>query len=121
METSSSIPWKDRLRQERIRRNWRQQDLADRLGTTLTTIQRWERGNQQPSAYLRVKLCALFGKSAEELGLVEVNPSPLPGTQEEGLETVQVYSSTSEVPGLWTVPYLRNPHFTGRDDLLEVG
>ena len=63
MDASASLPWKDRLRQERIRRNWRQQELANQLGTTVSTIQRWERGSQQPSAYFRIKLCALFGKS----------------------------------------------------------
>lgn len=72
MEQRSSLPsWHTRLRQERIGRNWRQQDLADHLGTTVVTIKRWERGSQRPSAYFRVKLCALFGKSAGELGLVE--------------------------------------------------
>ncbi len=43
--------WSERLRQERIRRNWRQQDLADQLGTTVITIKRWERGRQLPSSY----------------------------------------------------------------------
>ncbi|HET8840033.1 MAG TPA: helix-turn-helix domain-containing protein [Ktedonobacteraceae bacterium] len=61
--------WKDRLKQERIQHNWRQQDLADQLGTTVVTVQRWERGSHQPSAYFRIKLCVLFGKSAQELGL----------------------------------------------------
>ncbi|GHO97531.1 hypothetical protein KSF_075790 [Reticulibacter mediterranei] len=65
----------NRLRQERIARNWRQRDLAEQLGTTIVSVTRWERGIQQPSAYFRVKLCALFGKSAEELGLLARNPS----------------------------------------------
>jgi len=59
-----------RLRQERFRCNWRQCDVADQLGTTVITIKRWERGSYQPSPYFRAKLCALFGKSAEELGFV---------------------------------------------------
>jgi len=54
----------ERLRQSRIERNWRQQDVADQLGVALVTMQRWERGYQQPSAYYRVKLSALFGVSA---------------------------------------------------------
>src|SRR5581483_2737822 len=119
MGASASQSWKDRIRQERIQRNWRQQDLADQLGTTVSTIQRWERGSQQPSAYFRVKLCALFGKSAEELGLVEGHTSSPSVTEQPEAEVVQVPSSPTEAPGLWTVPYLRNPHFTGRDDLLE--
>ena len=119
MDAPASLPWKDRLRQERIRRNWRQQELADQLGTTVSTIQRWERGSQQPSAYFRIKLCALLGKSAEELGLVEAKASPPSIAEEEVSETIQASSSPAEASGLWTVPYLRNPHFTGRDDLLE--
>ena len=60
----------DRLRQERVRRDWRQRELADQVGTTVVTVNRWERGIQQPSAYFRLKLCALFSKSEEELGFV---------------------------------------------------
>src|SRR5690348_5303788 len=74
MELSHGTRVNERLRQERIRRNWRQRDLAEQLGTTVTTVKRWERGYQQPSAYFQIKLCVLFGKTAEELGLVEENP-----------------------------------------------
>ena len=70
LEQHTMLIWKDQLRQERVRRNWRQQDLADHLGTSVVTVQRWERGSHCPSAYFRIKLCALFGKSAEELGFV---------------------------------------------------
>ncbi|HEU5377619.1 MAG TPA: FxSxx-COOH system tetratricopeptide repeat protein [Ktedonobacteraceae bacterium] len=110
---------KDQLRHERIQRNWRQQDLADQLGTTVVTVQRWERGSHQPSAYFRLKLCTLFGKSAEELGLVAVDPSS-PIITETVSETRPIPSSPPETPAaLWTVPYRRNPHFTGRDELLD--
>jgi tetratricopeptide (TPR) repeat protein/transposase-like protein/transcriptional regulator with XRE-family HTH domain len=104
----------EHLRRERIERNWRQQDLADQLGTTISTVQRWERGSQQPSAYFRVKLCTLFGKSAQELGLAETFSSP-----PESTEVPQAGSSPFEEISLWTVPYARNPHFTGREDLLQ--
>jgi predicted ATPase/DNA-binding XRE family transcriptional regulator len=66
----------DLLRQERIRCNWRQREVADRLGTTVVTVNRWERGIQQPSAYFRLKLCTLFGKSAEELGFFQEPSHP---------------------------------------------
>lgn len=102
------------LRQQRIRRNWRQHDVADQLGTTVTTIGRWERGEQQPGAYFRVKLCALFGLSAQELGLVETLAPP-----PESAEVTPVGSVPREDISLWTVPYARNPHFTGRDDVLQ--
>jgi transcriptional regulator with XRE-family HTH domain len=68
MEAFPESHWNDRLRQERVARNWRQLDIAEQLGTAVLTIKRWERGSQRPSAYFRVRLCALFGKSAEELG-----------------------------------------------------
>src|SRR6202140_2882995 len=102
------------LRRQPIGRNWRQQDVADQLGTTVTTIQRWERGHQQPGPYYRVKLCTLFGLGARELGLVETFSSP-----PESTEVTQAGSAPSEESSLWTVPYARNPHFTGRDDLLQ--
>ncbi len=105
----------EHLRRHRIERNWRQQDLADQLGITVTTIQRWERGSQQPSAYYRVKLCSLFGLDAHELGLVETFSSPSESTE----VTEEAESAPSEEISLWTVPYARNPHFTGRDDLLQ--
>jgi tetratricopeptide (TPR) repeat protein/transcriptional regulator with XRE-family HTH domain len=104
----------EHLRRQRIERNWRQQDLADQLGTTVTTIQRWERGHQQPSAYYRVKLCTLFGLDAHELGLVETFVSP-----PERTEVTEIGKTLPEEISLWTVPYARNPHFTGRDDLLQ--
>jgi tetratricopeptide (TPR) repeat protein/transcriptional regulator with XRE-family HTH domain len=104
----------EHLRRHRIERNWRQQDLADLLGTTVTTIQRWERGHQQPSAYYRVKLCTLFGLDVQELGLAETFSSST-----EWTEVTEKRSAPSEDISLWTVPYARNPHFTGREDLLQ--
>jgi tetratricopeptide (TPR) repeat protein/transcriptional regulator with XRE-family HTH domain len=110
MDAPSALSWKDRIRQERIRRNWRQQDLADQLGTTVVTIQRWERGTQQPGAYFRAKICALFGKSAEELGFV----APVQET------AVAPREAEATFPFLWNVPYPRNPFFTGRGDILAT-
>src|SRR3954466_6102995 len=93
------------LRRLRIEHNWRQQDIADQLGTTVTTIGRWERGHQQPSAYYRVKLCTLFGKSAQELGLLEESVSP---SENNTIDAAPVVSASSEESALWTVPYARN-------------
>ena len=118
METSNNTQRNDLLRQARIERDWRQRDLAEQLGTTVVTVKRWERGYQQPSPYFRVKLCSLFGKRAEELGLVEGELS-VPMMEEDVSETEQVSVSPTEPRALWMVPYVRNPHFTGRDELLE--
>ncbi len=118
MERFSSPSWSKRLQHERILRNWRQQDLADHLETTVVTIRRWERGSQQPSAYFRVKQCVLFGISAQELGLVEPAATSPGATVGEGGTPTQAPSI--EAPStLWAMPYPRNPFFTGRDPLLE--
>jgi tetratricopeptide (TPR) repeat protein/transcriptional regulator with XRE-family HTH domain len=119
MNISDKAHFKDLLRQERIRRNWRQRDVADQVGTTVVTANRWESGIQQPSAYFRLKLCTLFGKSAEELGLVETNLQPSVLTEtEEAKKTPS--SSPENTSALWTIPYRRNPYFTGRDELLQL-
>lgn len=55
---------------ERKQRAWLQQDVADRVGTTRVTISRWEHGITLPSPYFRQQLCAVFEKSATELGLL---------------------------------------------------
>jgi tetratricopeptide (TPR) repeat protein/transcriptional regulator with XRE-family HTH domain len=109
------------LRRQRLQHNWRLSDIADQLGTAVTTVQRWERGSQQPGLYYRAKLCELFDLPAWELGfgeaLVPAVPSALPPSEEKA----------SFLPGhaaepviLWTVPCMRNPHFTGRDELLRL-
>src|SRR6266700_2755461 len=117
MSTPNGIYGNNRLRQERIARNWRQRDLAEQIGTTVITVKRWERGKQQPSTHFRIKLCTLFGKSVEELGLIEENSLPSATTQHDTSEAIPIY--TTERLSLWTIPYPRNPHFAGREDLLE--
>ena len=112
------MPRNERLRQLRLERGFRQQDVADQLGIALVTIQRWERGFQRPSAYYRLKLSALFGLSAQELGLVGA-PSSRASAENESRETARPGVAASDELALWTVHYARNPHFTGREDLLS--
>jgi tetratricopeptide (TPR) repeat protein/transcriptional regulator with XRE-family HTH domain len=106
---------KSKLRDERLRRQWTQQDLADRLQTTKLTIGRWERGISVPSPHFRLKLCALFGKDADALGL-----RPALTKQDEELSAQQrIAAQNSHTPSLlWNLPYPRNPFFTGRDGVL---
>jgi transcriptional regulator with XRE-family HTH domain len=104
------------LRIERLQRQWSQRELAERVGATIATVKRWERRAATPSPYFRLKLTALFGKSEEELGLGDANVLPITSPEKDVDEEVQI----SYTPALWTVPYRRNPYFTGRDDLLHL-
>jgi tetratricopeptide (TPR) repeat protein/transcriptional regulator with XRE-family HTH domain len=65
-----------RLRRERELAGWSQQYVAEQIGAPSSYyISRWERGAATPRPYYRAKLCALFGKDAEALGLVASPPS----------------------------------------------
>lgn len=61
----------ERLRCERERRGWSRDFVAQKVGSDVHTVGRWERGNTFPSPYYRQKLCELFEKNAEELGLIK--------------------------------------------------
>lgn len=106
------------LIEERKRRQWSQQEMADLLGTTQHTVSRWERGASAPGPYFRTKLCALFGKTAQELGLLQ---EKFPGSVPSGADTPEAEYTRAEDDEfvLWMVPYPRNPHFTGREELLD--
>ncbi len=118
MDIHTSIRSNTQLRQERIRRNWRQRDLADQLGTTVVTVNRWERGIQQPNAYFRVKLCALFGKSAEELGILPQNTQPALMIEEAGPEKQLVAFTPIEEASVSSMSGPRNPFSTDSDEIL---
>ncbi len=66
------------LRRQRTNRGWSQQRVAEQLDTTEDMVSKWERGVSKPSPFYREKLCALFGMSAEELGLIDhANHGPI--------------------------------------------
>ena len=116
MAEAKPIP-NQKLRHERERRAWSQLDVADKVGTTPLNVGRWERGITMPGPYFRQKLCEIFEKSAQELGLVHENT----GTETPIEAPLHVPSTapTQEVPPLvWNVPYNRNPLFTGREEIL---
>jgi transcriptional regulator with XRE-family HTH domain len=70
MNNKSTSSINEALRNQRLLRGWSQKDVADQLGTTTVTVNRWERGSQQPSPVFRFKLSTLYGKSEAELGLL---------------------------------------------------
>lgn len=79
-----------KLRKERERRGLAHKDVAEHIGLPDPhTVGRWERGVSFPQPHYRQKLCQLFDKSAEELGLVKAQsnddaqpgaPAPAPHT-----------------------------------------
>ncbi|MEO6888572.1 MAG: helix-turn-helix domain-containing protein, partial [Ktedonobacteraceae bacterium] len=60
-----------RLRHERELRGWSQARVAEALGTNPATVSRWECGHAFPAPHFREKLCELFARNAEELGLLQ--------------------------------------------------
>jgi tetratricopeptide (TPR) repeat protein/transcriptional regulator with XRE-family HTH domain len=106
------------LIEERKRRRWSQQEVADRLGTTQNNVSRWELGITTPHSYFRSKLCTLFGKSEQELGFCGEARNLL--TAHEVVETaLEIHSPSPRFSKLWNLPYPRNPFFTGREEFLR--
>ncbi len=80
MNFEETIP-NERLRRARHQMGWTQAELAEKVGTTFETVSRWERGIKAPGAYYRRKLCDVFGKTVEELGLLtDSGTFPAPGS-----------------------------------------
>ena len=78
---------------ERESRGWTQEEVAKQIGTTAPNVSRWERGETRPGAYFRQRLSTLFGKSAEELGLLN---GTTPSTQATAEEDVANEAATSQ-------------------------
>ena len=124
-----------------------QQGLAQHLGISSKAVANWEQGLTRPKAeHLKafLKLCVghaafaagreeeqirAFWKAARQRVLLDeqwlqellAQPSPSlakgagvpsPGSEQGSL-------ASSEALTLWTVPYARNPHFTGGEELLS--
>lgn len=57
----------NRLRELRISNNWRQEDLAQKLNTKRQTVARYENGERGLDIETIVKLCDIFGCTADYL------------------------------------------------------
>jgi putative transcriptional regulator len=66
-EGSALIVAPNKLRVERLRRGWSQEQMAERLQVSRITINRWEQGHYVPSRYHVRRLCKLLGKRRGEL------------------------------------------------------
>jgi len=91
----------DLLKTFRKRKNMSQQGLADHLGTHRNTIGYWERGDFLPESRTTVL------EIVRVLGLDEQEARQL------------LEASLTALSPYWSVPYPRNPLFTGREEMLE--
>jgi tetratricopeptide (TPR) repeat protein/DNA-binding CsgD family transcriptional regulator/transcriptional regulator with XRE-family HTH domain len=131
------------LRAARKERGWSQQQVADRIGAPLSlNISRWENGTASPSAYYVERLCELFSKSVRELGLSQLGgelqqeqvpaqmapfeqmssprsvSTPEPKTEETASSDRPDRLHPASALRVWMLPYLRNPFFLGREEML---
>ena len=108
-----------RLKHERERHCWSQEQLAEMIGATATSVSRWERRITFPNLYFRQQLCTLFGENQEDLGLLHAasdSETHLPDHMGEHPEFPIFHASS--VPLFWHLPNPRNPLFTGREAFL---
>jgi transcriptional regulator with XRE-family HTH domain len=63
----------EKLRLARRKNMWTMKETADKVGVSLVTYGRWERGIQKPHLGTLKDLCDVFGKSAEELGFGDLS------------------------------------------------
>src|SRR6266571_5239286 len=124
-----------------------QAGLAELLGVSRRAIGQWEAGGSYPEAsHLKALLAFAVGQGAFPAGREEeeirafwhaahqkvllderwlsellVRPSPVPagGAGEPSPAAGQRSAAASQELALWTIPFARNPHFTGRDELLS--
>jgi transcriptional regulator with XRE-family HTH domain len=115
--------WSQKLRRERKRRGWTQEEVAREIGCDSKTVGRWERGQTFPDLYHWQKLMKLYGKTAEELGLME---ETLPGdfTSVSRLEQVIEHSDGRRPVehSSWQEDWGEAPHsngFCGREKELD--
>lgn len=98
-----SLSTGQRILRERLSLGLSQQQLAEAIDASITSINRWEHDKTLPRPYHRRQLCSVFEKQIEELF----------GTLDEEDQAEQ------EQHLIWNVPYHRNLYFTGREDILR--
>ncbi len=91
MEERHTISFGQRLLRERKIHQWTQEQLAERIGVRVLSINRWEHDLTVPRNDSLEELVKVFGRPPERWGSNK----------------------------WWNVPYLRNLYFTGREQVIE--
>jgi len=102
MSLATPLSLGQRLIRERLRLHWSQEEVAQVLGTTARSVNRWEHDKAVPHPHYRQHLCQIFQVSSESLF------GPFPSMK----------NAPSAPSSLWNLPYRRNPFFTGREAIL---
>ena len=110
------------LKHERETRGWSQARLAEQLGVSVRTVNRWEQGQTLPYPYYREQLCILFSKSAFELGILPDNYAPAPSSALP--QTREAHSSVDHSSPLLYDPLVpealgQQKRLVGREELLQ--
>ena len=101
----------DLLRNQRKQLGWTQAKVAEALGINIKTVRRWELGLSVPYPYYRRRLSILFGKTAQQLGLME-----LKGLEEEFAQLdreEEEIALQSLSPASKQTPFLADPTILG--------
>lgn len=113
---TTPIPFNQQLRHERELRGWSQADLAEKVGCDTKTVGRWENGDRVPRPYHRQALCELFGKNAEEFGLMQASSLPVTPEIAQPDSSIPISNQTSSEllqEGWGEAPHIVNLY--GRD------
>src|SRR5260370_15398725 len=89
-----------KMQQEGARRGWKQDEVAEQIELhDVRTYRRWELREFFQSAYYRAKLCVLFEKSEEDLGLLRrpsfVEIPAAPSVDDKTLQDASVFPDTA--------------------------
>src|SRR5947209_12333647 len=99
-----------RLKNERERRGWSRNYVAEKIGGDIQTVARWERGTTFPTPCLRQELCKLFEMSAEELGLLRSNASAVTQQLSEAIVVIEPQVAFTASPVIDERPQGDNIH-----------
>lgn len=84
----------NRIRELRLQNGWRQEDLADRLNTKYQTVGHYETGRRGLDVETILKLCEIFGCSADYL--LGRSDLPSPELSAEEWELVAAFRQADE-------------------------